>query len=181
MIRVLLILVVMLAELGCASHYQPDLANKQSARVRVVSTHSMDASASVLSGNCVPYSSISWETNTQRVAYLPGRGGAPKKQSLGMLTANLPEYASYSEHRVPAGDPISFAFYGMHFFGNRTVTCAVGARFTPVEGVDYQVSFSEQSGGLCAITVSRLLGGSDGKVIEAPVVDVEGIPRCNFR
>mgnify|MGYP006203012987 CR=1 FL=1 len=112
--------------------------------------------AAVLSGACVPFSTIGWDRNAQQLAYLPGRGREPQRNSLGVpAAADLPEYASFSEHRIAAGESTMLAFYGMSFEGNRTVTCAIATRFTPVDGANYEVRYGEQSGGICTITASR--------------------------
>lgn len=163
---------------ACATPYQPDLVGKPSARVRMVSTHSMFGPASVLTSSCVPYSALQWDSNTQRLGHLPSRGSTPKRESIGIPLADLPEYASFTEHRIAAGEPISLAFYGTLYSYPNTVKCAVGARFTPTEGADYQAIFSERAGGGCAIAVHRLISDPDGKVKEAAVEGLRFLPRC---
>lgn len=165
-------LTVLIALTGCATPYTADLTGKPTARVRVVSTHSYLVRASTLAGDCLPINLESWNLKTLQLAELPGRGSAPKRESIGMPMPNLPEYASFVERRIPAGAP-----FALGFFTAAPGRCSVGVRFTPREGGDYEARFAEDTEG-CTIAFYGLVPSQDKAATPVQVDGVQRLRRC---
>jgi hypothetical protein len=152
---------------GCAVPPETDLDGKPAARLRVASTHSYAARAAIVAGECIPVLGV----GTSRLATLPPRGDRPKRDSIGMPMSDFPEYAHFSEHRIPAGAPLRVAFsvnYGVGLSFNPGIAggCARGVRFTPEEGADYEARFAEE-GSRCTLVLRKLVPAEGGKALPA--------------
>lgn len=109
--------------------YNPDLADKPAATLRLSSLHRSPAWAGALTGNCVPFTTKDFTAGTQ---------------GIGVLDAKKPV-----EQRIPAGAPFTIAFFtSSTTVSGRMATdanCAVGMRFTPEAGAEYEAEFSGDS------------------------------------
>jgi hypothetical protein len=171
----LVVLVVVAA--GCHAPYKADLEGKPTARLRMVSTSGYYAAAGLLDKDCSPAINGGWTIAMREMATLPARGREPKRESIGMPMANLPEYASFTEHRIAAGAPITIAYRGT--LGN--AYCNIALRLTPQEGADYETLFAEEAGGragICTIAVWRLRPAGDGKAVRMPAENVQRLRPC---
>ncbi len=170
---------------GCVTKYQPDLTNRSTARLRVVSTYPIAALAAVLKSECAPHSTISWDSKAQLLGALwAGEklfGGKAPRQSIGI--PNTPEEdIGFIERQIPAEAPISLGFYASTEgvasggLGGMETKCTGGVMFNPIPNTDYEVRFLPVSRG-CAITVNQLKIDGD-KVISERVGDAKALPRC---
>jgi len=112
-----------------APEYKPDLAGKPTATLHLSSLHPSPARAGLLTGTCVPFTAKAFD-------------GA----SLGMGTLTAKEPA---EQKVLAGEPLTLAFFtSTTTVSGQTATdanCAVGMRFTPEAGAEYEAVFTGDS------------------------------------
>lgn len=170
---------------GCVTKYQPDLTNRSTARVRVVSTYPIAALAAVLKAECAPHDTISWDSKAQLLGALwAGEklfGGKSARQSIGM--PNPPEESiGFIERQIPADLPISLGFYASTAgtasggLGGMEITCTGGVMFTPTPDTDYEVRFLSKTRG-CAISVRQLKVDGDRETFEH-VPGVIQLPRC---
>jgi hypothetical protein len=108
--------------------YKPDLADKPAATLRLSSLHRNPAWAGALSGNCVPFTAKDFTAATQ---------------GIGVLNAKP------AEQKIPAGAPFAIAFFTTSTtVSGQTATdanCAVGIRFTPEAGAEYEAVFEGDS------------------------------------
>lgn len=170
--RAFLAAIALLACAGCMSTYAPQLEGKPSARLRVVSTHAYGVTAGVLPKGCQPGINLQWDLNMERFAFLPGRGAQPKHESIGMPMTPMPEYASYSELRIPAEQPFNLAFR----LAAGNIFCTLAQSFTPQDGADYEAVYREV-GSNCVISVRRL-AAAGSTVLPVPVEGLARVPRC---
>jgi hypothetical protein len=123
--------------------YKPELAGKPAATLRLSSLHPRPARVGALSGECVPFTVKAFDATTQ---------------GIGTLTAKQP-----AEQAIPAGAPFTFAF----FASNTVVTgqiatdenCAVGMRFTPEAGAEYEAVFTGDSEN-CRMELGKVTSGA---------------------
>lgn len=170
---------------GCAP-YAPELGDRPPARVRVVSTYQEPVRAAVMSGDCVPMGALEWSAVTQSLSLLPGRGKPPERTGIGMPDTKVPPELSFSEHRVPAGTPLTLAFrmsasYGSEVgvYGQTLSTCTVAIRFTPRPHADYEAIYSiDPRRNRCSAIVREIQRGANGAPAPRTLPDVEYLPRC---
>jgi hypothetical protein len=144
--------------------YQPDLADKPAATLRLSSLHRSPAWAGALSGNCVPFTAKDFSAATQ---------------GIGVLNAKQP-----AEQKIPAGAPFTIAFFTTSTtVSGQTATdanCAVGIRFTPDAGADYEAEFSGDSEN-CRMELGKLGAKSipgTGEARTTPVPGATEIKSC---
>ena len=123
--------------------YKPELAGKPTATLRLSSLHPSPARVGALRGECVPFTAKAFGDATQ---------------GIGTLTAKQP-----AEQKIPAGAPFTFAFFASHTVVTGQVAtdenCAVGMRFTPEPGAEYEAVFTGDSEN-CRMELGKITTGT---------------------
>ena len=156
------LLVVSLLLAGCSgSPYKPDLAGKPVATVRIASVHPAESRVGVLAGSCVPFVRSDWAKNTQEIAALKDGTSIPQQ--------------------VPAGQPLTLSF-----FTSSTVVegdlatdavCAVGIRFTPDAGSEYEAVFAGDAEN-CRLELGKMRPMTGEGARTEPVTGAVELPGC---
>jgi hypothetical protein len=152
---------VAVALAGCAGSYQPDLGGKPAATVRIASVHPAEARVAVLEGECVPFVRDDWEKKSRSIATL--KDGRSIYQKL------------------PAGQPVTLSF----FTSTTTVqgdlatdaVCAVGIRFSPEGGAEYEAVFAGDSEN-CRMELGRMRPQTGQGARTEPVKGATELPGC---
>jgi hypothetical protein len=143
-----------------APEYKPDLAGKPTATLQLSSLHPSPVQVGALTGQCVPFTAKEFGAKTM---------------AMGLLNGKQP-----AERQVLAGEPITLAF----FTSTTTVSgqmatdtnCAIGMRFTPEAGAEYEAVFTGDSDN-CRLDLGKL-SGSSGSVRPTPVPGATAIKSC---
>ena len=160
MMKRLILLSVVLS--GCSTNYKPDLEGKPAATVRLASVHPAESRVAVLAaGECVPFVRKDWETGTRGIAVLK-------------------DSASVSQ-KVPAGQPLTLTFFTSttRVQGDLATdeVCAVGIRFVPEGGADYEAVFAGDSES-CRLDLARMRPKTGQGARSEPVFDAKELPGC---
>ena len=146
---------------GCSTAYQPDLEGKPAATLRLASVHPAESRVAVLVGDCVPFVRKDWETGSRAIAVLK-------------------DSASVSQ-KVPAGQPLTVAFFTSttRVQGDLATdeVCAVGLRFTPEGGADYEAVFAGDGEG-CRVDLGKMRPKTGEGARTEPVFDAKELPGC---
>lgn len=150
-----------LALAGCAASYQPDLQGKPVATLRIASVHPGESRIAVLEGECVPFVRADWEKKTRPIATLKDSNSIYQK--------------------VPAGQPLTLSFFTSTTTVEKDMAtdavCAVGIRFSPESGAEYELVFSGDSEN-CRMELGKMRPQTGSGARTAPVPGASNLPGC---
>ena len=93
-----------------------------------------------------------------------------------MPLPKIPDDASFTEIIIPAGKPIALGFstVGIAY----VMACGAGVIFTPIEGVNYQVTYQHKSGFDCSVELNSIEKNEAGEIKLLPVKEQTFAPKC---
>jgi hypothetical protein len=128
--------------------------------VRIASVHPAESRVAVLEGECVPFVRADWDKKTKSIATLKDGNSIYQK--------------------LPAGQPVTLSFFTSTTTVEKDVAtdavCAVGIRFDPESGAEYEAVFAGDSEN-CRVELGKMRPPTGG-ARTAPVPGATTLPDC---
>ena len=147
---------------GCGGPaYKPELEGKPVATLRIASVHPAISQVGVLDGACVPFVRDDWQKRTRTIAVL--------KDSTSIY------------QKIPAGQPLVLSFFTSTTTVEKDIAtdavCAVGIRFDPESGAEYEAVFVGDSEN-CRLELGKMRPQTGAGMRTSPVPGATNLPGC---